>query len=375
MAEDLGINLWTLGVSWTLTSLAITAVLARFHLRWKFTHRWEVHDWTMLAALAVQIFYQVGLTFMCKWGSGRPYDTLTPLQRVMITKWSWIIAPAVYIISILARVSIALLLLQLFSPQVWFKRFVVIFTILQSLVGITVLVMTFGQSQPYEVYWNPSLPGGREWNHKIYNITAVVYILLCSISDLTFVLFPILIISKLNMGLRRRISISLLLATSLVTMGAAAAKATIALMQITGRTASLGSTWKYLEGIINLVTCVEQDLVIIMGCVPTLRYVTRLSIPTMHDVAASLTSLLLRSRKRAGSTASGSDSHVNSHDGFNSLELTPQLHVADVKGPHHRATTIDSRGQVHGMEQHTGLTSIQRTDSFTVRYADRVNPV
>jgi len=142
---------------------------------------WEVHDWFMLAALVLQIFYQAGLTIMCEWGSGRPIDNLTPLQLVMIRKWSWIIAPAVYCISILARISIGLLLLQLFSPQVWFKRFIIIFTVIQALVGIAVLIMTFGQSQPYEVYWNPSLPDGRSWDRKIYNTTAVVYI--CSWSS------------------------------------------------------------------------------------------------------------------------------------------------------------------------------------------------
>lgn len=83
-----------------------------------------------------------------------------------------------------------------------------------------------------------------------------------------------MIIGKLNMPLGRKIGLSILMGVSVVTTGATLAKATIALMQITGATASLGGMWQYLEGIINLVTCVEQDLVIIMGCIPVLHSLT-----------------------------------------------------------------------------------------------------
>lgn len=145
-------------------------------MRRKFGHRWESHDWIMLAALAVQIFYQAGLTVMCKWGSGKALQNLCPLQSVMIRKWSWIIAPAVYAVSILARISIAILLVRIFSVKRWFKNYLIIFTVIQTLTGLTVVVMTFGQSQPYEVYWNPTLPGGKKWDRRIYNYTAVIYI-------------------------------------------------------------------------------------------------------------------------------------------------------------------------------------------------------
>ncbi|KAI1809186.1 hypothetical protein GGS20DRAFT_338671 [Poronia punctata] len=368
--SDPGINLVTLGLTWTLTSLAILAVAARFHVRRKLGNRWASHDWIMLAAMSVQIFYQSGLTVMCKWGSGKALQNLYPEQLIMIRKWSWIIAPAVYVISILARISIALLLVQIFGVKRWFKNYLIYYTGFQTVVGVTVFIFTVAQSQPYEVYWNPTLPGGRHWDRRIYNYTAVIYILLCAVSDLTFVVFPIMIISRLNMNLGRKIGLSILLGFSLITFGAALAKGTIALLQITGATNLLGSGWKYLEGIINLVTCVEQDLVIIMGCVPVLHSLTKLkmTLPTVHDISASLVSLLHATRRKGSS--SGSSRSARNEDYYH-IELTPQYNYTDDEGrtkPPVRGPVIQSVAQEHNGSNLPNDNSIERRDSFSVSY-------
>lgn len=74
----------TLVLTWFLTSLAIISVLFRFYLRRKFFNGWASHDWLMLAALAFQFSFQVGLTAMCSSGSGRPSSDLTELELVTI---------------------------------------------------------------------------------------------------------------------------------------------------------------------------------------------------------------------------------------------------------------------------------------------------
>ncbi|KAI0122234.1 hypothetical protein F4814DRAFT_457960 [Daldinia grandis] len=322
--HDHGINLWTLGLSWTLTPISIMAVCARFYIRKILANRWESHDWLMLMALAVQIFHQVGLTIMCLWGSGKALKDLTALQATMVKKWSWIIAPAVHIIAVLARISIAILLVRLFGRKIWFKRYLIIFTTVQTLVGLVVIIVTLAQCQPYELYWNPSVPGTR-WDFRIYDWTATASILLYCFSDITFVLFPILIISKLNMDKRRKIGLSILIAVSLLTVAAAIAKLTIALIQITGAAASLGPEWQYIDGIINLATCVEQNLVIIMGCVPTLNSITKLTLPSFNDIRNSLASIVARIKAKSSSPGNLSPPHI-----YQNLELTPNFRTSDM---------------------------------------------
>ncbi|KAI1413640.1 hypothetical protein F5Y13DRAFT_198455 [Hypoxylon sp. FL1857] len=171
--DDPRFSIWTLGVSWTLTPIAIMAVCARFYLRKALAYGWESHDWLMLVASILQIFYQVGLTIMCRWGSGKALQDLTTLELMMVMKWSWVIAPAVHLIAIIARLSIAILLIHLFGAKRWFKGYLIIFTTIQSLVGLVVVIVALAQCQPYELCWNPSAHGVR-WNPKIYEWAAVV---------------------------------------------------------------------------------------------------------------------------------------------------------------------------------------------------------
>ncbi|KAK6953490.1 hypothetical protein Daesc_005795 [Daldinia eschscholtzii] len=250
--NDRGINIWTLGITWTLTPIAIVAVCARFYLRRALAGGWESHDWIMLAALMVQIFYQVGLTIMCHWGGGKPLQNLTTLESTMVEKWSWIIAPATHLIALLAP--------------------------------------------------------------------------LYCISDITFIFFPILIISKLNMNTSRKVGVSLLIAVSIITVAAAAGRLTIALLQMTGKTASMGPNWQYIDGIINFAACIEQDLVIIMGCVPILNTVTKLDLPRFNGMRDLLGSMFSSVRKGGSSFGRPFASRT-----YQNLELIPSSHTSDIE--------------------------------------------
>ncbi|KAI1476105.1 hypothetical protein F4774DRAFT_428504 [Daldinia eschscholtzii] len=323
--NDRGINIWTLGISWTLTPIAIVAVCVRFYLRRAFAGGWESHDWIMLAALIVQIFYQVGLTIMCYWGGGKPLQNLTALESTMVEKWSWIIAPATHLIALLARISITILLIRIFGTKLWFKRYLIIFTTIQSIVSLAVIIIALAQCQPYELNWNPSLPGIR-WDFGIYGWTAIASISLYCISDITFIFFPILIISKLNMNTSRKVGVSLLIAVSIITVAAAAGRLTIALLQMTGETASMGPNWQYIDGIINFAACIEQDLVIIMGCVPILNTITKLDLPRFSRMRNLIGSLI--SSVRNGGSSFGRPFASRT---YQNLELIPSSHTSDIE--------------------------------------------
>lgn len=93
---------------------------------------------------------------------------------------------------------------------------------------------------------------------------------LFTLSDLAYVLLPCSIVWKLNMPLRQKISITILMAASLFTMAASIAKTVI-----TQTAAATGSQKG--ASIAFMWTAVEQSMVIIMSCVPPLRSVTKLN--------------------------------------------------------------------------------------------------
>lgn len=103
-----------------------------------------------------------------KYGLGKhDQDLVLPDQMVDILKWIWIASPAGMMVTVLARISIAILLVRLFGVRTWFKRFLISFTALQSLVCTIIPILTFVQVDPVEGLWNVFDPSVKHWDPRI----------------------------------------------------------------------------------------------------------------------------------------------------------------------------------------------------------------
>ena len=87
-------------------------------------------------------------------------------QLVNILKWNWISTPPSVLVSILARISAAILLVRLFGVYTWLKWFLVLFTALQTVVASVSIIIAFAQVDPVQGLWNPTLPA-RRWDPRI----------------------------------------------------------------------------------------------------------------------------------------------------------------------------------------------------------------
>jgi hypothetical protein len=113
---------------------------------------------------------------------------------------------------------------------------------------------------------------------------------LWTFTDLTFVLLPVIVIWRLQMAIRQRIGIVLLMSMSLLTMTMSILK-TISLSRIAAQQSDPTATdVQYSATLTILYTCLEQAFVIIMGCVPPLRSASRL--PIARSISSSLGSVL-----------------------------------------------------------------------------------
>lgn len=116
-------------------------------------------------------------------GSGRPSNTLTIEQNYNINKWSWIFAPPGFLVSIIARVSIAILLVRIFGTKRWFRYYMIHFTVVQTIVGIVSIIFLVAQCKPYEGLWNKavrySVLLGQE-NLPIYGSRFTMYVIASS---------------------------------------------------------------------------------------------------------------------------------------------------------------------------------------------------
>ncbi|OTB04508.1 hypothetical protein M426DRAFT_22657 [Hypoxylon sp. CI-4A] len=362
----------TLVLTWILTSFAIITVVLRFYVRRKLARGWASHDWIMLAALLCQIVYQVGITLLCNAHSGMPTNSLTPAELVEIDRLSWIFAPFTHPTSILARISIAIVLAHLFGTKPWFKWYIIIFTSILTAAGIETLITNVAQAQPYAAMWDKSIPNAIRWDPAVYHWSAVVLQIFYVIWDFTFVLFPVKILWKLNMRFRRKAGLMLLMGSMLIVMAAATSKMVISALFSAGNTKTLDPY--IFQHAIDFSTCVEQALVIIMGCVPTLYSITKLPFPSMSDISGSFTTLVSKVRRITSNEKVGS-SFEEQRTSIENLELTPRLNISnDSRLPPNKAQIMASLSDAEGddLPPDHGL---RRTDSFTVTYHDRVRQV
>ncbi|GAP86886.1 putative integral membrane protein [Rosellinia necatrix] len=324
-SNDQGIRPLSLGLTWTFTILAVITVAARFIIRRRVSKSWAIDDWIMLLALVLQLVYQSFFTILCSWGNGLPYDTLSPEQRMNSSKWGYISAFPSILISAIARISITILLVRIFGVRKWFRYYFYGITSLLTLVAALSIAFLAAQSSPWQGLWMPMLPA-RRLDPRIYSYTALASQFLNAISDITFVLFPVCIIWNLNMSAQRKVALVTLMCLSTITFGVVLVKIVLIFIRLSSTAIHSINLERYFQSLVHLVAALEQCLVIILGCVPTLKFATKLQFPSFNQMtswAASLVPGNWSNRSRSqGSSGYGSNSSSAYND---DLELAPKV--------------------------------------------------
>ncbi|KAH8897332.1 hypothetical protein GQ53DRAFT_887691 [Thozetella sp. PMI_491] len=294
--SDLGRGPAIVGVTWTFTVIAAGAVFLRLCVRKKVANRLGLDDWLMLLALPFQIVYQVFLTISYHYGMGKhDVDLQIPDELVQILKWNWWSLVPGSVVSVLARVSAAILLTRLFGVYRWFRWFMIVLTVLQTVATIVLVPCVFLQSDPVSGLWDVFNFTATHWDKRVVLYLQYVGQALFTFADLTFVLFPVMFIWKLNMPLQQRIGLMVLMAASLLTMAASILK----LIAVQGAS-DLKPDAQYNASLEMLWVGLEQTFVIIMGCVPSLRSVLKLD--GFRSLSSSLSSFLRRGDKSKASS-------------------------------------------------------------------------
>lgn len=142
-----------LAVSWTLTSIAIITVAGRLYTR---TQRKQLgsDDGFMVAALTFQIAYQSILHVAVEQGLGKTVDDSTVEELVNVRKWALISSAFTSVVSILARISISILLIRTFGTRLWFKLFLIVSCMLMASLGILTPILSWTRVHPVEALWD-----------------------------------------------------------------------------------------------------------------------------------------------------------------------------------------------------------------------------
>lgn len=160
-----------------------------------------------------------------------------------------------------------------------------------------------------------------------------------------------MVVWRLNMPLRQRLGLIILLSVSLFTMVMSILK-TIGLKAIADQQSDPTATDVQYNATLSILwTCLEQACVIIMGCVPSLRAVMKLQLA--RSVSSSLASLLRRPKTSPSSSSPSFGRYYKTHNSEGSdaepggLEMrTDKLgRVGGNMGRPYAVATAGSRGE------------------------------
>jgi hypothetical protein len=294
-------------VTWLFVSLCVVFVALRFYIRNRFHLSFKSEDWLMLFALVLHIVCQGLLTESVSWGFGKEYANMRLHEYVQVHKYEFMFGPFSYILQIVARVSIAILLIRIFAVgRVWFKWFTIGYMALMTAVCIATLGVFFAQTRPLKAWWDITIEASFRLSPYIQAYVSLALQFLVLLSDILFVFLPVMFVWKLAMDPRRRVGLALLMSASLVTAGVQSAKIAIALQGTLGKI--LFEEAGRIGAIFYIVSIVEQSMVIMMGCVPALGPITQIEIPFFSSLGSSVSdifaSVVRRSKNRSQASIS-----------------------------------------------------------------------
>lgn len=143
-----------MGLTWMFTAFAIVAVGFRFWLRRKFNQRYALDDWVMLGALFFHLLFQIFLSLAASSGMGYPLETITIDEYISLTMWGWCTTAPNILANAIARISIAMVLVQIFGIHRWFKVLMISFTGLLAFMSFSNFLFLFFQASPFPAIWD-----------------------------------------------------------------------------------------------------------------------------------------------------------------------------------------------------------------------------
>ncbi|KAI2464677.1 hypothetical protein F4781DRAFT_58038 [Annulohypoxylon bovei var. microspora] len=360
--NDPGRGPLVIGVTWTFTGLAIITTLLRLYVRKHIGPRLATDDWLMVIAMIFQLVAQIFVSLAFKHGMGKHvYDLYTSDQVVTMSMWEWFSVPPGVVSGIFGRISICILLIRLFGVRVWFRYYAIALTACGVITSTITGICLYASRQPVQSLWNPYIPNPKQWEPTIVPDMMFLGQSFYALADLTFVIFPIIIVSNLHMSLSRRLSLIAMMTLSLFTCGMSIMKGVSAIAK------QQGSDGTYTGPLSLLWATLEQACVVLLGNIVPLRALLKLEIPTKLSTFVNSMASLLGQSTRADSKSSALSETAGYRNGaYHDIEMNTHG-----LGNESNAVWHEVKGQDSYSNNSTRIDGqVKRTDSFTVAYAE-----
>ncbi|KAM7203289.1 hypothetical protein V8F33_002280 [Rhypophila sp. PSN 637] len=253
-----------LAITYVTTSIALLAVAMRMFVRVKVVKSVGWDDYAILLASAMAILVLAWEIMSVNHGNGRHAYYLSEYDKVQASKWSRLTVPPNLTACTLARVSFCLFLMRIVNRQRMYTIFLWAIVFITSVTTLATVINLLASCKPIDKLWNPKHPGT-----CVPGIQNVAFGLTQSsaaiAADFLLAVFPILILRKLNMALKTKIALGVLMGMGLF-VGIAALIKTREVYSVGRRTDITWSTFT-----LTCFSIIEQNIGILAVSIPACR--------------------------------------------------------------------------------------------------------
>ncbi|KAF3385187.1 hypothetical protein F1880_001821 [Penicillium rolfsii] len=294
-------------VGWVFTGIAIAAVSLKIFTRVE-SKRAGWDDFFIFFSMALSVIATAFVSYSVTQGLGR-HAAAVVAQHGMegyerSAYWQIIAYPFNIGAFSFPNISIAILIVNLLDPNPLRARLLYAMVILQVVIAMISVFLVFFQCNPTAMLWNPTL-NGKCWSPDIFNGFSYWVSAWTTFTDIVLAVVPIMAFWKLHMRTSTKISVCIMMGLTMLSAIVTIVKATY-LHLFTDHTDPLFN-------VVPLVLwgLVEQNVVIVAACIPTLRPFFRKTFQSTKGSTDPATS-----RNRSNSTFKLSSQPSHSRDPF-----------------------------------------------------------
>ncbi|KAL5340223.1 hypothetical protein BJX70DRAFT_361843 [Aspergillus crustosus] len=253
-----------LAVSWPLFGICAILTLLRIWVR---THiirsSWGWDDAFIVLAMLCASTNTALATTSAHYGSGQHAADLSEYQRVQSTKFNWLSQGFHVMSTNWGKVSVALFLLRIIDKVKHHRPVVLGGIVFLTIVNSVCVFTIYGQCSPTARLWDADVEGTC-WEPSVQKNYAFFQGSTSALSDLVLAVYPLFFIWNLQMATKVKVGLGFVLSLGIIAMIAAIVK-TINLASLSARA---DYPWDTVD--LTIWIAVEQYLIIIAACIPTL---------------------------------------------------------------------------------------------------------
>ncbi|KAL4733743.1 hypothetical protein BDV11DRAFT_209987 [Aspergillus similis] len=255
-------------VGWVFTGIAIATVGLKVTAR-HLVHRLGWDDFFIFFSLALSIIAAALVSYSVTLGLGRHTAAVVAehgLERViMASKWQILGYPFNIGSFSFPNISIAILINNLLDPNPLRARLLLGMSILQVVIALISVFLIFLQCKPTAALWDHTITDATCWDQAIFYGYSYWVSAYTTVTDIILAIVPISIFWKLQMRRSTKIGVCIMMGLTFLSAIVTIVKATYLPLFMDAEDP--------LYNVIPLVVwgLIEQNVVIVAACIPTLR--------------------------------------------------------------------------------------------------------